>query len=54
MSAAREYRRHVLRMGEASLAREQRKHTRESLGPFVFGSLASLVVLVILIATFLR
>jgi hypothetical protein len=49
MSAARDYRRLVLRMAEASLAREHRKaHSREFLFAFILSSLAALAVVVLL------
>jgi hypothetical protein len=55
MSAAREYRRQVLRMGESSIAREERRPpARDSLDTFIFGSLAVLAVLVVLIAIYSR
>jgi hypothetical protein len=53
MSAARDYRRLVLRMGEASLAREQRKaHSRELLFAFILSSLVALALVVFLAAFF--
>lgn len=53
MSSAREYRQLLLRMGDASLAREQRKpHAREFLDTFIFGSLAVLGVVVVAVALF--
>ena len=41
MSAARDYRRLVLKMGEASLAREERKHPREFPVYFISGARSS-------------